>query len=66
MVRNASGFLRLDDGLAVDGGFKISGSWPWASGVDSAAWLILAAVLVSAVNASVPRGESTPFQTPAV
>ena len=25
----------------VDGGIKISGSWPWASGVDSAAWLIL-------------------------
>ena len=30
---------------AADGGFKISGSWPWASGVDSAAWLILAAML---------------------
>jgi resorcinol 4-hydroxylase (FADH2) len=29
----------------VDGGFKISGSWPWASGVDSATWLILAAML---------------------
>ena len=29
----------------VDGGYKISGSWPWASGVDSAAWLILAALL---------------------
>ena len=24
----------------VDGGIKIAGSWPWASGVDSAAWLI--------------------------
>ena len=30
---------------AVDGGFKISGSWPWASGVDSAVWLILGAML---------------------
>jgi alkylation response protein AidB-like acyl-CoA dehydrogenase len=30
---------------AVDGGYKISGNWPWASGVDSAAWLILAALL---------------------
>ncbi len=29
----------------VDGGFKISGSWPWASGVDSATWLILAALI---------------------
>jgi 3-hydroxy-9,10-secoandrosta-1,3,5(10)-triene-9,17-dione monooxygenase len=29
----------------VDGGFKISGSWPWASGVDSATWLILSALL---------------------
>jgi 3-hydroxy-9,10-secoandrosta-1,3,5(10)-triene-9,17-dione monooxygenase len=29
----------------VDGGYRISGSWPWASGVDSAAWLILAALL---------------------
>jgi resorcinol 4-hydroxylase (FADH2) len=29
----------------VEGGFKISGSWPWASGVDSATWLILAAML---------------------
>ena len=29
----------------VDGGYKISGSWPWASGVDSAAWLILSALL---------------------
>ena len=29
----------------VDGGYKISGSWPWASGVDSATWLILAALL---------------------
>jgi 3-hydroxy-9,10-secoandrosta-1,3,5(10)-triene-9,17-dione monooxygenase len=30
---------------AVDGGFKIAGSWPWASGVDSATWLILSALL---------------------
>jgi alkylation response protein AidB-like acyl-CoA dehydrogenase len=29
----------------VDGGYKISGSWPYASGVDSAAWLILAVLL---------------------
>jgi 3-hydroxy-9,10-secoandrosta-1,3,5(10)-triene-9,17-dione monooxygenase len=29
----------------VDGGLKIAGAWPWASGVDSAAWLILAAVI---------------------
>jgi 3-hydroxy-9,10-secoandrosta-1,3,5(10)-triene-9,17-dione monooxygenase len=29
----------------VDGGLKISGSWPWASGVDSAAWLILAVLI---------------------
>ncbi len=29
----------------VDGGIKISGSWPWASGVDSATWLILAAMI---------------------
>jgi 3-hydroxy-9,10-secoandrosta-1,3,5(10)-triene-9,17-dione monooxygenase len=29
----------------VDGGYRISGSWPWASGVDSAKWLILAALI---------------------
>jgi 3-hydroxy-9,10-secoandrosta-1,3,5(10)-triene-9,17-dione monooxygenase len=29
----------------VDGGYRISGTWPWTSGVDSAAWLILAALL---------------------
>lgn len=29
----------------VDGGIKVAGSWPWASGVDSATWLILAAAL---------------------
>jgi 3-hydroxy-9,10-secoandrosta-1,3,5(10)-triene-9,17-dione monooxygenase len=29
----------------VDGGYKISGSWPYASGVDSAAWLILAVLI---------------------
>jgi resorcinol 4-hydroxylase (FADH2) len=29
----------------VDGGIRISGSWPWASGVDSAAWLILSALV---------------------
>jgi len=29
----------------VDGGLRISGSWPWASGVDSAAWLILAVLI---------------------
>ncbi len=29
----------------VDGGIKISGSWPWASGVDSATWLILSALI---------------------
>jgi len=33
---------------AVDGGIKISGSWPWASGVDSAAWLILSVLLPNA------------------
>jgi resorcinol 4-hydroxylase (FADH2) len=30
---------------AANGGFKISGKWPWASGVDSASWLILSALL---------------------
>jgi len=30
---------------AVTGGIKISGSWPWASGVDSATWLILSALI---------------------
>jgi alkylation response protein AidB-like acyl-CoA dehydrogenase len=29
----------------VDGGIKLAGTWPWASGIDSAAWLILAALL---------------------
>jgi resorcinol 4-hydroxylase (FADH2) len=29
----------------VEGGIKISGSWPWASGVDSASWLILSALI---------------------
>jgi 3-hydroxy-9,10-secoandrosta-1,3,5(10)-triene-9,17-dione monooxygenase len=29
----------------VDGGIKIAGAWPWASGVDSASWLILSALL---------------------
>jgi resorcinol 4-hydroxylase (FADH2) len=29
----------------VDGGYKISGSWPYASGVDSARWLILAVLI---------------------
>ncbi len=29
----------------VDGGIKLAGSWPWASGIDSATWLILAALL---------------------
>jgi len=29
----------------VDGGIKIEGSWPWASGVDSAAWLILSVLI---------------------
>jgi 3-hydroxy-9,10-secoandrosta-1,3,5(10)-triene-9,17-dione monooxygenase len=29
----------------VDGGIKITGSWPWASGIDSAAWLILAVMI---------------------
>jgi len=30
---------------AVSDGIRISGSWPWASGVDSAVWLILAALI---------------------
>lgn len=29
----------------VDGGIKIAGSWPWASGIDSATWLILSAAI---------------------
>jgi resorcinol 4-hydroxylase (FADH2) len=29
----------------ADGGYRISGSWPYASGVDNAAWLILAVLL---------------------
>lgn len=31
----------------VDGGFTIEGTWPWASGVDSATWLILAGLIPS-------------------
>jgi resorcinol 4-hydroxylase (FADH2) len=29
----------------VDGGLKIAGNWPWASGIDSASWLILAVLI---------------------
>jgi 3-hydroxy-9,10-secoandrosta-1,3,5(10)-triene-9,17-dione monooxygenase len=29
----------------ADGGIKLAGTWPWASGIDSATWLILAALL---------------------
>ena len=29
----------------VDGGYMIEGTWPWASGVDSATWLILAGLI---------------------
>src|SRR5262245_2789064 len=29
----------------VDGGYRISGSWPYTSGVDSATWLILAVLI---------------------
>jgi 3-hydroxy-9,10-secoandrosta-1,3,5(10)-triene-9,17-dione monooxygenase len=29
----------------VEGGIRISGNWPWASGVDSAKWLILSAMI---------------------
>jgi resorcinol 4-hydroxylase (FADH2) len=36
----------------VEGGIRISGSWPWASGVDSAAWLILSALI--------PRNDGPP------
>jgi resorcinol 4-hydroxylase (FADH2) len=36
----------------LDGGLKIAGSWPWASGVDSAAWLILSVL--------VPRNDGPP------
>lgn len=37
---------------AVDGGYMIEGKWPWASGVDSATWLILSALI--------PAGEGAP------
>jgi 3-hydroxy-9,10-secoandrosta-1,3,5(10)-triene-9,17-dione monooxygenase len=40
----------------VDGGFRISGSWPWASGVDSAAWLILAALIPAPTGRRRSRG----------
>jgi len=36
----------------VDGGIKITGTWPWASGVDSATWLIL--------SAAIPNKEGSP------
>jgi resorcinol 4-hydroxylase (FADH2) len=29
----------------VDGGYRMTGQWPWASGVDNAAWMILAALI---------------------
>jgi len=38
----------------VDGGLRISGSWPWASGVDSAAWLILAVLIPGKDGPPVP------------
>jgi resorcinol 4-hydroxylase (FADH2) len=38
----------------VDGGYKISGSWPYASGVDSAAWLILAVLIPGKGTAPTP------------
>jgi 3-hydroxy-9,10-secoandrosta-1,3,5(10)-triene-9,17-dione monooxygenase len=37
----------------VDGGIKITGTWPWASGVDSATWLIL--------SAAIPNKEGPPM-----
>lgn len=38
----------------VDGGYRISGKWPWASGVDSAKWMILAGLVPN------PNGEGPP------
>lgn len=32
----------------VDGGYKIAGSWPWASGVDAATWMILSGLIPNA------------------
>lgn len=29
----------------VDGGYKIAGKWPWASGVDASKWLILSGLI---------------------
>jgi resorcinol 4-hydroxylase (FADH2) len=39
----------------VDGGYKIAGSWPWASGVDSATWMILSGLVPN------PAGEGPPM-----
>jgi len=39
----------------VEGGYRIAGSWPWASGIDSAAWTILAGLVPN------PAGEGPPM-----
>ncbi|WP_180897916.1 acyl-CoA dehydrogenase family protein [Martelella soudanensis] len=39
----------------ADGGYMIAGSWPWASGIDSAAWAILAGLVPN------PAGEGPPM-----
>ena len=68
-ARVATSFAPVGKVEAVDGGFRLSGDWPWASGVGHSDWVMLGALVAGSDGAVanhlflVPRSEVTVVDT---
>ncbi len=51
----ATSFTPAGSPIRVDGGYLLSGNWPWSSGVDNCSWVILNTQLIPTVKGQCPE-----------
>src|SRR5579864_1832713 len=51
----ATSFITAGRAVCVDGGYLVSGNWPWSSGIDNCSWAMLNTLLTPTVEGEHPE-----------
>ena len=51
----ATAFAPMGRPVRVDGGYLLSGNWPWSSGIDNSSWVMLNTLVMSTAEGQQPE-----------